>query len=965
MIANKDSLGNELTKEQIEYFKNTKIVDKDNNLLVVYHGSPTPYFKEFNPKDSKSQFGKYKFGDHNVNYFTTDRKSASTYTEFGYDDGTIFEVYVNIENPYIVDNKSEAEIKSHLNIKDDRLRKQQLELFDRIFNKWKDKILDYSDYRFDELNNDLHKLNLELRPSDCYDEGTDPMDIDYFDLWNLGRNSFIGAEHIIEYQYSTDELFNDDMYDELKSKIVGEDPNDYFFSTDDIVRFVLSLDEGYDGIIIKDIHDSKDMFSDITTDIITLGSPNQIKSISNKNPSSSNRIDENRDDFYDDNLLWKGPEYSETPKNDRIRLYHQTDKKSIPSIIKNGLQTKFKRWYDNPGENVLWATDEDPTIDWSWNYGDALVVLDLPKDFDMRKVNNHEYNIYQDIDPKYINAIYLKSSYVKPIMRDFQNTLDIDKSIGRFKQGLLTEHLPIDYKLIFQSTNDKKLNESEILNDVDYDLELYDDVETNEYDDYLNNPNDFDLEKEQRNQIDRVRARNKGKTYYIPTDIKDLLTKENYRYGWLDTFDFKVIDLEKIIKENGLDNPKHGMFYRRMDRWGDNPDLYYYDTNKEDWLYSPIRLNASGRIIDGNHRLWALYNNGYKYAEVLAPKESLSESLLLEVSRRQIIDKSKRGRAYAPSNQALGKNRWERKKWSRVANSTREFNSIDMNTFFKKDILIVNVPVQGETDRYIVKIKFSGVLEEIQKNVQANNNKLDYRIISQALSRVFNSGDVFINCNCMDFKTRFAHWSTVQGYNSGKPENRPNRFDWTNSHDDMGGACKHGNLVLSNLSWMMKVASVINNYIHYAEQFMQRQFADIIFPKIYGVKYPDAVQMGLFDRQYLKHSKGVIDAINQFGSTRTRFKKAPKPEQTEPEFEVHPKQLSIFDIDNEEEEIPEDKLGNKGFKKQSIFDYGVDEVEEPEEVEKPKGFKPRRDTPVIKPKGFKKLSIFDDEESEN
>ena len=63
MINNKDNLGNELTKEQIEYFKDTKIVDKNNNLLVCYHGSPTPNFKEFDPRNQKSQFGKYKFGD--------------------------------------------------------------------------------------------------------------------------------------------------------------------------------------------------------------------------------------------------------------------------------------------------------------------------------------------------------------------------------------------------------------------------------------------------------------------------------------------------------------------------------------------------------------------------------------------------------------------------------------------------------------------------------------------------------------------------------------------------------------------------------------------------------------------------------------------------------------------------------------------------------------------------------------
>lgn len=827
MIANKDSLGNILTKEQIEYFKDTKVTNDKNELIVCYHGSPNAGFRVFNPQKSKSQFGNYKFGNANVNYFTTDKASASSYTEFKYDDGIVYEVYLDIKNPYIVDNKSEAQLKSFLNIKDDKVREKELRLFDTIFNKWKGKILDYSDFRFVELNNDLRKLNLVLRPSEQYDSDTDPSDIDLFDLWNLGKNGAFGSSYIMEYQYYTDELFSDDMYEELRNDIIGEDPNDYYFTTDDIVRYVLLMNEedgtNYDGIIIKDIMDSTSMFSEIATDYITLKSSNQIKAITNKTPTSSDNIDE--------------------------------------------------------------------TL-----------------------------------------------------------TENVGSTQSHIKQGLLPEHLFIDYKSMFQSPTEKKLNESEILNDVEYDLELDGDIE---YTDYLDNPNDFDLEKEQRNQIDRVRARNKGKTYHIPTDIKDLLTKENYRYGWLDTFEFRVVDLEKIIKENGLDNHNHGMFSRRMNIWGDNPDLYYYDMNKEDWLYSPIRLNASGRIIDGNHRLYALYNNGYKYAEVLVPKGALTEAYLTEASRNDLINKSKKGKAY--KDQSKGKNRWERKKWSSVASTTREYNSIDMNAFFKKDILTINIPVQGETNKYKVRIRFSGALREIQNAVKRNNNKLDYKSISQALIRTFNGENVYVYCNCPDFVYRMNWYSKQNGFDAAKPrEQAPyqNRFAWTNRYDDMGGICKHIALVISNTFWLMKVASVINNYIHYAEQFMQRQFAELIFPKIYGVKYPQAVQLGLFDRKYLKHSKGVIDEINNYGKNRTKFKKEPKPQQTEPEFAVHPKQLSIFDDEIKQNSTP--------YKKQTIFDMGVEDVEDGVST-KPTFKKAKSSQPVMN-KGFKQLSIFDEEE---
>ena len=60
-ITNTDSAGNILTAEQIKYFKNSKAVDENGNLLVVYHGTKNPGFTEFNPQSSKSQFGKYKF----------------------------------------------------------------------------------------------------------------------------------------------------------------------------------------------------------------------------------------------------------------------------------------------------------------------------------------------------------------------------------------------------------------------------------------------------------------------------------------------------------------------------------------------------------------------------------------------------------------------------------------------------------------------------------------------------------------------------------------------------------------------------------------------------------------------------------------------------------------------------------------------------------------------------------------
>lgn len=285
--AELDSVGNELTSEQSNYFKNSKIRDKQGRLLVCYHGTSSPGFTEFSPSNNKSQFGKYKFGNYNVNYFSTDLHSASSYTEFGYEDnGNVYYCYLNIENPYIVDNKTEYGYRSPYNINDSRIRQSQINTFDRIFKKWNSRMPTIED--IDEVNHDLAYLNLEFIVADGYD--------DIGDLCTLGNNSINGQGRIILYSYTLDEIFEDDMYDELKEEVLGdvEEENSHF-STDEVVRYVISMneDEGtnYDGIIIEDISDSKNMF-DLGTDVITLDSSNQIKLISNKNPTNSNKINE-------------------------------------------------------------------------------------------------------------------------------------------------------------------------------------------------------------------------------------------------------------------------------------------------------------------------------------------------------------------------------------------------------------------------------------------------------------------------------------------------------------------------------------------------------------------------------------------------------------------------------------------------------------------------------------------------
>ena len=83
-----DSSGRKLSKEQAQYFQNSKARDKQGNLKVVYHGTRKADFTVFN---------------RNVNYFTDSKEMADSYSP----NGDMYEGYVNITKPYEIDAAGE------------------------------------------------------------------------------------------------------------------------------------------------------------------------------------------------------------------------------------------------------------------------------------------------------------------------------------------------------------------------------------------------------------------------------------------------------------------------------------------------------------------------------------------------------------------------------------------------------------------------------------------------------------------------------------------------------------------------------------------------------------------------------------------------------------------------------------------------------------------------------------------
>ena len=250
-----------------------------------------------------------------------------------------------------------------------------------------------------------------------------------------------------------------------------------------------------------------------------------------------------------------------------------------------------------------------------------------------------------------------------------------------------------------------------------------------------------------------------------------------------------------------------------------------------------------------------------------------TKGLFLEATRVQLLGQSRNAGPYI--DQSRGVNRDKRKKYSSVGKTVKQYNKIDMNKLFKEDILEVSIPVVGEKDSYTVSVKMEGVIKEIANNIKNNKNQLEYRTIIQALTKVFNSSNIWVKCTCPDYKYRFAHWNIINNVSIDDTSKDPGPGKGiANPNDYKGLVCKHILLVLANGDWLMKVASVINNYIHYAEEQLRQPFLKLIFPKLYGATIDEASDKDLVPEEFeLTSTTEIIDLINDYGRNRGKYQK--------------------------------------------------------------------------------------------
>ena len=94
LYSDRDTEGNKLSKEQQDFFANSKVRDSEGNLLVCYHGTDA----EFTVFD-KSKIGFSNGAFYGNGFYFSDSKSAAT--QYG---NNIYEYYLNITNPLYLDD---------------------------------------------------------------------------------------------------------------------------------------------------------------------------------------------------------------------------------------------------------------------------------------------------------------------------------------------------------------------------------------------------------------------------------------------------------------------------------------------------------------------------------------------------------------------------------------------------------------------------------------------------------------------------------------------------------------------------------------------------------------------------------------------------------------------------------------------------------------------------------------------
>lgn len=283
-----DSEGNQLTKLQAEFFKNSKVRDKSGKLLVCYHGSLA--------QERFTEFKAEKGFNINAIYFTNNHSVAHHWSKVG--TPRLFnreKVERELNSIKESDPKNIEKLLKLLNNKlhysielEDGFKSDKYGTMWRIstFNGTSSSPLGYKD---PNENNTYFRFSNIRNTSDGWEEYGEKIVINLYDYLIELANNLIHETFEQNGIYNCYlNIVNPLVVDAYKQPYWNIEFEGSYMNTEAIA--VIAKERGYDGVIIKDVFETD--YEDQLCDDFILFKSNQIKSIDNDTPTSSSKITE-------------------------------------------------------------------------------------------------------------------------------------------------------------------------------------------------------------------------------------------------------------------------------------------------------------------------------------------------------------------------------------------------------------------------------------------------------------------------------------------------------------------------------------------------------------------------------------------------------------------------------------------------------------------------------------------------
>ena len=380
-----DDKGRTLTKEQQEYFKDSKVRDKNGNLKTMYHGTRNDFTVfDINKSGESSNNSKVGF------WFTENSDGAKNFANsvwYGNNkDAKSMEVYLNITNPKIYEEVNNNTTMDQLKKQSEDIKNQKKpieekysidslypnyssydgNLFLKYCAMYRSK---YSSYTQDEMLEFIKEdYNIKANENDYFNDVKK-----YSELLN--------EEEKIERQQ--DNLRYTDSYEQFRGdiySIVGKDLYDANIGgtgvalnneNEVIEKYVSKLKkEGYDGIIIKDTNYDTQTLGEKNTQYVAFY-PSQIKNVDNTNPTLNEDIR-----YSQNNSLWQA-HLEKNYKSNGTRTYFDDVKLKGNEMLKSN--ARFNEIIKNESDNKKVKKTLNPNEIADLSVNDALTTPELSK----------------------------------------------------------------------------------------------------------------------------------------------------------------------------------------------------------------------------------------------------------------------------------------------------------------------------------------------------------------------------------------------------------------------------------------------------------------------------------------------------------------------------------------------------------------------------------------------------------